>query len=60
MLSASSDNEPRLVPLLKSILDSERRVALSIGDAIYQSDVLGTTKAIGAMFATCNDLPKVP
>jgi hypothetical protein len=50
---ATNNTEPELLPLLKSILDAERRIALSIGDARYEADARGATKAIGAMFKTC-------
>ncbi len=53
MLTATNDIEPELPSLLKSIYDSTSRVALSVGDTVYQSDVRGTSKAIGAMFKIC-------
>lgn len=52
-LGVMSEDEVELVPLLKRILDAKQRVALSIGTAVFQADVRGTTKAIGAMFAAC-------
>ncbi len=52
-LAASIDANPELPSLLRHILDAKQRVALSIGNAVFQADVRGTTKAIGRMFATC-------
>jgi hypothetical protein len=52
-LTATSEVNAELVPFLKQILDSRQRVALSVGDAVYEADVRGTSNAIGAMFKTC-------
>lgn len=52
-LSMASEVEPDLVVLLKGILEAKKRVALSVGEAVFQSDVRGATKSIGPMFKVC-------
>ena len=52
-LVATGEDNPDLVLLLKDILNSEHRVALSVGSASFQTDVRGTSKWIGAMFKVC-------
>lgn len=56
-LTMMSEVDPSIITLLKSILDAKKRVALSVGDAVFESDVRGTTKAIGPMFSTCGLKP---
>ncbi len=53
-LTTASSVDPTLVLLLRDILNSKNRVALSVGSAVFQSDVRGTSKSIGPMFKTCN------
>jgi hypothetical protein len=52
-LGATNLTEPELLPLVTSILHGQSRVALSIGDALYETDVKGTAKATGAMSKVC-------
>ena len=49
-----SNDEFDLASLLTQLRDAKTRVALSIGDAVFETDVRGASKAVDTMFATCS------
>ena len=52
-LNVRSDEAVALLPLLAQIRDAKSRIALSVGDALFQSDVQGAAQAVSKMFALC-------
>jgi hypothetical protein len=45
--------EGNLLPLMWSIFESKNRVAMAVGDFVYETNTHGTSKAFGTMFKVC-------